>query len=36
MLLKRTIASDATYHVADNRIASVGPAELRRQRISHA
>ena len=35
-LLKRTIASDATYSVTDNRIASVGTAELRRQRISHA
>jgi len=29
-------ASAAMYSVADNRIASVGPAELRRQRISHA
>ena len=29
-------ASDATYSVADNRIVSVGTAELRRQRISHA
>jgi hypothetical protein len=28
-------ASDATYSVADNRIVTVGPAELRRQRISH-
>ena len=29
-------ASGATYSVADNRIVSVGTAELRRQRISHA
>jgi hypothetical protein len=29
-------ASDATYSVAGNRIDSVGTAELRRQRISHA
>ena len=29
-------ASDATYSVAGNRIVSVGTAELRRQRISHA
>jgi len=29
-------ASAAMYSVADNRIASVGPAELRRQRITHA
>ena len=35
-LLKRTIASDATGSVADNRIVGVGTAELRRQRISHA
>ena len=35
-LILRTIASDATYSVAGNRIISVGTAELRRQRISHA
>jgi hypothetical protein len=29
-------ASDATYSVAGNGIASRGTAELRRQRISHA
>jgi hypothetical protein len=29
-------ASDATYSVAGNGIVSVGTAELRRQRISHA
>jgi hypothetical protein len=30
------LASDATYSVTDNRIASVGTAEPRRKRISHA